>query len=460
MTNEFELFPYQVTGAEFLAGRKFALLADEMGLGKSAQTIRACDLLDARRILVLCPAIARINWLREFDRFSLYGLPTHAMQSRDAEPGASGVTTCSYDLASDKHVKAKLERIQWDILILDEAHYLKTMSTLRTQAVLGKRGLIHVAGKAWLLTGTPMTSHPGDLWPMLYVSGTTNLKYEAFTEKFCTGRETLFGWRITGAKQSAIPELKKLLNKIMLRRRKSEVLKDLPPISFGTFTVEPGPVDLEIKLYELWRRAGGDEKLRALIDQQEDMLANTLHSLKSSKTPLRDISNLMNTFDNRSLSELRQYTGLAKCPAIIEKITEELDNGLDKIVIFAVHKVVIELLREGLRKYGAVTLYGGTPPQKRQQNIDKFQTSPRCRVFIANIAAAGTSVTLTASCEALFAECDWTPANNSQAAMRVHRIGQTRPVRIRYAALADSTDEKVTEALRRKTRDELAIFGE
>jgi SWI/SNF-related matrix-associated actin-dependent regulator 1 of chromatin subfamily A len=140
-------------------------------------------------------------------------------------------------------------------------------------------------------------------------------------------------------------------------------------------------------------------------------------------------------------------------------VRNELDAGLDKIVLFACHRMVIEGLREGLRKYGAVTLYGGTPPAKRQINIDKFQKDKRCRVFIANIQAAGTSVTLTAAAEAMFVECDWTPANNAQAAMRVHRIGQTRPVRIRYCSLANSTDEKVTDALRRKSRDELAIFS-
>jgi SNF2 family DNA or RNA helicase len=458
MQNDYELFPYQVQGADFLAVRRFGLLADEMGLGKSAQAIRACDLLDARRILVLCPAIARINWLREFDRFSIYGLPARALFTRDDRPGAYGITVCSYDIAADKRVKTKLGAVQWDVMICDEAHYLKTMATQRTKAVLGKAGLVKSAARIWLLTGTPMTNHPGDLWPMLYVSGATTLKHSAFLQRFCNQRDTPFGPKITGAKTAAIPELKALLNKIMLRRRKTEVLKDLPPITYSSLTVEPGAVDLEIRIYELWRRAGGDEKLKLVIDRQEDMLSNAMGALKHSKTPLRDLLPIMTGLE-KSLSELRQYTGLAKCPAIIEQVAHELETGLDKIVLFACHKSVIETLREGLRKYKAVTLYGGTPPQKRQENLDKFQNDPKCRIFIANIMAAGTSVTLTSACEAMFVECDWTPANNAQAAMRIHRIGQTRPVRVRYAALANSTDERVMDALRRKTRDELAIFG-
>jgi SWI/SNF-related matrix-associated actin-dependent regulator 1 of chromatin subfamily A len=463
MTHDYELFPYQIQGADFLAVRRFGLLADEMGLGKSAQAVRACDLLHARRILVLCPAIARINWLREFDRFSLYGLPACALFTRTDRPGVHRdgpfIVTCSYDLASDKSIKAYLGAIPWDVMICDEAHYLKTMGTQRTKAVLGKHGLVKSAAKTWLLTGTPMTNHPGDLWPMLYVSGATTMKHPEFIDRFCLQRQTPFGMKIMGAKHDAIPELKALLNKIMLRRKKADVLKDLPPITYATFTVEPGEVDLELKIYELWRRAGGEEKLRAVIAQQESMLANSMAALKHSKAPLRDLLPIMTGLE-KSLSELRQYTGLAKCPAVIEMITREFEFGaLDKIVIFACHKSVIETLREGLKRYKPVTLYGGTPPQKRQENLDKFQNDPRCRVFIGNILACGTAVTLTSACEAMFVEVDWTPANNAQAAMRVHRIGQSRPVRLRYVALANSTDERVMEALRRKTRDELEIFG-
>jgi SWI/SNF-related matrix-associated actin-dependent regulator 1 of chromatin subfamily A len=216
-------------------------------------------------------------------------------------------------------------------------------------------------------------------------------------------------------------------------------------------------------MYELWRRAGGEEKLKAVIDGQEKLLAAQIDSLKNTKAPMRNLIPILTGME-KGLAELRQYTGMAKVPALLDMVTRELtakleDGGIDKIVIFACHRAVIESLRQGLRKFGAVTLYGGTAPESRQRNIDKFQNNPKCRVFIANIQAAGTAVTLTAACEVIFAECDWTPANNAQAAMRVHRISQTRPVRVRYATLADSTDEHLTETLRRKTRDELAVFG-
>jgi len=458
--NDYTLFHYQVVGADFLAGRRFALLADEPGVGKSAQAIRACDLLDARRILVLCPAVARINWAREFHRFSLFGLPAHVLFARtDRAPTGDGIVIASYDYLTDTKAKDYLCASQWDALICDEAHFLKSLDAQRTKTVLGRSGLIHSSQRTWLLSGTPMTNHPGDLWPMLFVSNTTSLSAEAFTEKFCTGRRTPFGHKVTGANHQAVPELKTMLAKVMLRRRKTDVLKDLPPITYSSVTVEPGPVDLEITLYDLWRRAGGDEKLRKVIDTQEQTLAAAMTALTFSKTPLRDLLPIMTGME-KSLSELRQYTGLAKVPALVELISSELEAGAyEKLVIFACHKSVIESLRDGLRKYKAVTLYGGTPPMKRQENIDKFRTNPKCRVFIGNIQACGTAISLTSAHNALFVECDWTPANNAQAAMRIHRIGQDKPVRIRYASLANSTDERVMDALRRKTRDELAIFG-
>jgi SWI/SNF-related matrix-associated actin-dependent regulator 1 of chromatin subfamily A len=184
-----------------------------------------------------------------------------------------------------------------------------------------------------------------------------------------------------------------------------------------------------------------------------------IETLKNSRTPMRDMLPLMEAAE-KSMPELRQFTGLAKCPAIIEQVGGELERGeVDKIVLFAVHKSVIETLRDGLKKFKPVTLYGGTPAAKRQDHMDRFQKDPRCRVFIANIQAAGTAVTLTAAHEIALAEYDWTNANNAQAIMRVHRIGQEKPVRARFFSLANSTDERVAEVLRRKIKDELSIFG-
>ena len=113
---------------------------------------------------------------------------------------------------------------------------------------------------------------------------------------------------------------------------------------------------------------------------------------------------------------------------------------------------MIKWLQHLLRPYGVVTLFGETPAEKRQKHIDKFQRNPKCRVFIGQIVAAGTGITLTAASEVMFVEASWNPAENAQAAMRAHRIGQTRPVRVRFMGLANSIDEKIQTVLRAKAK--------
>src|ERR1700674_4234287 len=164
---EFDLLPYQVEGAVWLAGQKTGLLADEMGLGKSAQAIVACDAINAERILVVCPASARINWEREFKRFSTQQRTTTVLSTGGKTP-LGALTICSYELATRKGTNTLLRAVNWDVLILDEAHYLKTPDAQRTHAVYGKKGLVRSAKRTYALTGTPAPNNASELWTLLY----------------------------------------------------------------------------------------------------------------------------------------------------------------------------------------------------------------------------------------------------------------------------------------------------
>lgn len=451
------LFPYQRQGADWLASRKLALLADEMGIGKTAQAIRACDLIGAKRVLVLCPAVARLNWLREFQRFGMSPRTiTPILSSKERFDAHSQTIICSYDL-TEKHLARLKKCAKWDALILDESHYLKSLSTHRTKAVLGKDGLIHHANRTWALSGTPAPNHPGELWPLLYTFGVTPLKYDEYVEKFCNYYTTGFNTKqITGARRSAIAELRQTISKVMLRRKKEDVLTELPPISFHDIVVEASPVDIDVEtsfvqyVFPNDRRHELEARLaeeRAVVDgilSREAHLTNRMAALEALAS---------------GVSTLRRYTGLQKTQKCAEMVADELESGAyEKIVIFAIHRDVIEGLRVRLSKFRPVTLYGATPPNKRDRNIEKFTKNPKCRVFIGNIQAAGTAITLTAAHQVLFVEQDWVPGNNAQAAMRCHRIGQKKPVTVRYAALANSFDEKVAATLKRKTKDLVQIF--
>lgn len=452
MTN---LFPYQVEGADFLAATRHALLADEMGLGKTVQAIRGLDRIRAHRALIIAPSVARINWLREFQMWSESKLDVTVLTTLgDAIPN-SGHVICSFDFAAEN-----CERLcahDWDALIIDEAHFLKSHDAKRAKAIMGVEGIIRKARRCWLMSGTPAPNHPGELWIMLFTFGVTKLKYDDFVNRYCVVVPTQFGRKVVSAKTDMIPELRQLLSKIMLRRLKKDVMKELPPISFGHVNVEPGLVDLEIlpSFTQYFMPTDRRAELGAELKRQQDLLSSVEANMKPNVADkLTAVAAIAD-----SVSTLRRYIGLQKCEPAIEIIKKELEaKAYEKIVIFAIHRDVIETMRVGLRDFGAVVLYGNTDPAKRQKNIDRFQNNPKCRVFIGNIMAAGTAITLTAAHHVTFIEQDWVPGNNAQAIMRCHRIGQENKVFVRFIVLDQSLDAKIGFIVKRKTEQLTQIF--
>ncbi|HEX3141917.1 MAG TPA: DEAD/DEAH box helicase [Rhizobacter sp.] len=453
------MYPYQEIGAEFLAATPQALLADRMGLGKSAQVIRAADNLGLDSLLIFCPANVKINWQREWARFSPMDRPcTVLMTGRDKVP-AEGVVICSYDLGANEKILAQLKRRRWQAIVLDECHFLKSRSAQRTKSIYGSSvrspGLAAHTDRIWRLSGTPAPNDASELWTHLKSAGVITDAYYDFVYKFCTGYDSDFGFRITGHKN--VPELKQLLGTFMLQRKVEDVMPQLPPIQYSEVTVARSKVELDITFFEQMRGRSLPEFLNE-IKTADTTLRNALAQIKPEGTPLQDRVALLTTMA-KSLVTLRRYIGMAKLPNVCDILAEELaSNQVEKVVVFAVHRDVIEGARLKLAKFGAVTLYGGTDPKKKQLNVDKFMNDPKCRVFIGNVQAAGTGITLTSACEVAFLEADWVPSNNAQAAMRCHRIGQTKPVRVRYFSCEGSVDEQVQQTLLRKSRELTKIF--
>ena len=454
-----ELYDFQKEGAQWLTERKVALLADEMGLGKTAQAITACDLLDARRVLVLCPAIARVNWMREWSRFSKRSLScTVYLKTADARTSSrSDVTICSYDLASGTELSSALSAESWDVCVLDESHYLKNRRAKRTQAVLGR--IFGQCTAVWALSGTPAPNNSAELWPLLHAFGVYPQDYWSFVRRYCVFRTTPFGVQITGGRN--IPELKRLIAPILLRRRKEAVLTQLPKILFTNVAIEATEIPAAKLINEYWPNYKTFAPERQVSVLQEDLVeqSRVLETLVKDIGFRRETSiDILRGVDHK-VKSLRRWIGIRKAPNVLKTIRAELDAGAyDKIVIFGVHKTVLEIMHDGLADYGSVLIYGGTPAAKRDRLVRRFQTEPRCRVFVGQVVAAGTAITLTAAHHVAMVEADWTPATNQQAVMRVHRIGQKHPVLCRFFGLAGSLDEQIQRVLRRKTKTLVELF--
>lgn len=441
------LFPYQVEGVAFLRKRNRALLADEMGLGKSAQVIDAVFREGVSDVLIVCPASLRINWSREFDKFHPNPPPVYVVNSGATPPPEKqgNVVVVSYDSLRNKKIFAALMAREWAVLVLDEAHYVKNAAAKRTQKVYGiecdgRTGLASRARRVWALTGTPAPNHPGEIWthmralaPNLITDGTGRAaSYMSFLHRYCVVQETTYGPKVVGGRN--FDELRAKLKPWVLQRKKADVLKDLPEMLFSEVSVEAPCLSIE--------------KRAALFD---DARAQDIQNRVQSGLPIPD---------DPHMASLRREIGLAKIPGTVEFALTFLSETTRKLVIFAHHREVMLGIEEEIAKnYLVVRINGDTPPHKRQEAVDSFQGDPACRVFLGQIQAAGTGLTLTAASDVLFAELSWTPADNAQAAARVHRIGQNEAkVHIRFATLADTLDEVVVATLRRKTALLKSVF--
>lgn len=434
-----QIYPYQEVGSRFLAQRKRALLADTMGLGKTAQAIKACDLVGARRILVICPASVRINWHREFARFSEYERRCNVkLDGRGGLGNTEEITILSYELATRANILNEIMRQKFDVLILDESHYLKSREAKRTTAIYGAlckgdAGIISRATHTWALTGTPTPNHPGEIFSILRAFGIWAKNYWAFESQFCTTVDNGYGPVITGMRN--VDQLKELVKPIMIRRKIEEVMTDLPIVTFSDIVLTSHGIthpEDEKEWRDAEKKSEEGKKLKSRIEAAADDLSLDL--------------------DNLHMPTLRRLTGIAKVRPLYELIARELDSGLEKIVIGAIHRDVIEQLRQLFApQYGCVTIYGGSDPTTKQKRIDEFVDKWKPRVLIGQVDAIAGIDGLQKVCnQGVFAECSWTPSNNNQLIGRLRRNGQTKPVFWRFASLANSMDEHVMRVNRKK----------
>jgi SNF2 family DNA or RNA helicase len=437
-----ELYPYQDKAAIQIGHSALPVLnAFDPGLGKSRVALEVIKSRGFRRVLILCPHSVVLVWEAEIKRWWPGAPPVHFVRPGGV-PALNGVFVCSYGLlseASGKVAQHLADTGPFNATIIDEAHYLKNPKSNRAKRVFellgqGRLGWVHP------MTGTPAPNHAGELWGLVYhlrpdliVSPITGqpMREGEFLSRYCNIRQFKVNnhWveQVTGSKN--LGELRARLAPMILMAKKKDVLPELPPIDFVTLPV--------------W--AGDTHNDPLPLDELDDDAL--LAELQAQSGP----------------QSVNQLLGLAKTASVVEWI-EDLLDGDDKrrLVVWCIHHAVIDRYAKHLAQYKPVTFDGRNNLDQRREAVDRFM-SGKARIFIGQIQAGGTGLTLvskTSPCsDVVFAEASFSPADNFQAACRVHRIGQMDGVLVRHAAAAGTLDDRIQEILARKSRELTELFG-
>jgi len=409
------LYPFQVEGVNFLAHKDKALLGDEMGLGKSVQSLMGIPARGAA--LVICRAGLKYNWLDEVSKWRPDLKPIVLNGRKSFRWPASGeVVIINNDILPEefntpKKNKGEQMEAYWDRLktyrnglkerhpqaanvnlIVDEAHDYKNHEAARSRKV---KEFSKLARKLTGLTGSPLTNRPEDLFGVLDVLGLAKevfgswerfqLLFNAYSERVWTGKGYI-NKIVWGKPQPIVPEL---LRRSMLRRRRADVLPDLPAKTYTNLLV--GPVDpaLQKALDEMWEEWG------------------TAVQIEGELPPFE------------KFSEIREKLARSRVDAMIEYV-ENAEEQEVPLVVFSAHLAPLDAL---LGRPGWAVITGVTSPLKRQEIVRAFQAGKLKGVGVS-IKAGGVGINLTHAWKALFVDLDWTPAANWQAEDRIARIGQ------------------------------------
>lgn len=386
--------PFQTLGSKHLASGFIKMLADVPGLGKSLQAIMAATMIGAKSVLVTCPASVRLGWYEELE---------------ECVGHTRGWDIISYNGASIPGVRSQL-RDKYDVFIGDEIHFCRTMEAQRTGAIFSDScGLARRARHIWPLSGTPVLNRPRELHVVLRCLASQKISpyvnFEDYAQRYCGAYYDGMGINTKGA--SNLDDLARRImggpDPFMLRRTKAQVFPELPQRIVKRVPIDVSAAD--------WKAV--EDMEREILDREA-----YISSVKENFSQLGDNA------------RLRRATGIAKVRAVAA-FTSDLLETVDKVVVFTWHHDVTNgLIAEfGNRGIGGVIYPSGGSDTAKKAATDRFQSDPNCRVFLGNMAAAGTGINgLQHACnDVVFAEVDWVPGTMGQAIDRVDRMDKKFP---------------------------------
>jgi SNF2 family DNA or RNA helicase len=402
---ELPLLPYQRAGVKYALEARRVLLADSMGLGKTAQGIAlALDTkMNGGKTLVVVPPHLRLQWLKEFRRFApsvkvitVKGRKTHGISRHDVLIiGDSVVGAWAMKLAG-----------KYKTLIVDEAHSMKNEKTQRAHGVKQIANSIPANGIIALMSGTLTPNRPSELLSPLRIIGRLDNVFgsrKQFLMKYCDYRMVNGFPNMNGASNTT--ELNTVLRgTCMVRRRKEDVLSDLPDKRRAQLDVEL--TDGEMNEYRTAER----DFLRWVMDKYG---ADAWQRASKAEVITR-------------MNKLRELLGIAKVNAVVEHVNSLIAEG-EQVVVFAYHRQVLKALYEKLEQHGIVMVAGGSTPEAKQRYVERF-TDKQVSVFLGQYESAGTGLNLTSASHVVLAEMPYSPSTGQQAEDRCHRIGQSNHV--------------------------------
>jgi len=423
------LRPFQRTGISWLRSRRNALLADEAGVGKSVQALMAID--ENHRGLVVCPAVAKGVWENECKKWRPDLKPVVLSGKGNFRwPGDRELVVINYDILPENVRNTEKLKI---VLIADECHYLKSGSkaarTTNFRAI--SREAYRNSGNIYGLSGSPLLNHPLELWHVLYSLG---LSQEAFDSwhRFChmfSAMQGRFGM-VWGRPSAEVPSR---LSRVMLRRLKKDVLKDLPPKTWQDI-----PAEIDRKTKNLC-----DEALLAIAGMGIDLDGAVDDSMLTR----------LSGAEFTSISSARKALAMAKIPAMLD-VVGQFEANEEPLVVFSAHRPPIDLLGER-KGWGCIT---GDTTGNRADIEQAFQRG-ELRGLAITIQSGGVSLTLTRASNALFVDQTFVPDINKQAEDRLARFGQTRGVLIQRLVADHRLDRRLAEILSEKNEIMSGVYG-
>lgn len=440
-----ELWPFQKANIEYALRRRNTLVGDQPGLGKTETAICYANEIQAKRILVICPAQIRLQWQTRIREWSTMPRPVIYPILR----GANGVhphanwTIVSYDLARTAAIGKALAEGEYDVLIIDEPHYLKESDAQRTRAIFG-------GGKSPLftplaercesilgLTGTPLPNRPREAYTLARGMCWDSIDWMS-EEKFRERYNPSVRFEVIdaeGRRKFHVDERSGRHAELQNRLRANFMCRHMKRGPRGVMS------QLKMPEYDL------------IYVEETDAIKQAIKAESLLQIDPETLDDNFDTFGGE-VATVRRLMGIALAPQVADYVHMLFEQGEEKLVVFAWHIEVLDILERELHEHGLVRIDGRTGAAKKDALVQKFVHYPNTQLAIGNILSMGTGTDgLQLVCNhGLIAEPDWVPGNNIQALDRLDRGGQDRAVQGDIFVAPNSIAAKVLGSALRKNQ--------